>query len=336
MTAGCTVNSSMSRHAAATLVVAALTGASIPTHAQTETYPAKPIRLLVPSPPGGSNDGVARVVSTGLNQSLGKPIVIDNRAGGGGIIASELVARARPDGYTLLFAYAAFTITPYINAKLPYDILKDFAPISEVADQPLFIVVHPSVPASTVKELIALSKSKPGGLMVGFTQPGSSTHLAAEIFKMKTDTTKSITSVSYKGGGAAQIALLSGEVQISFLTATAIMSQLKSGKIKVIATSAAKRVSYLPDTPTFEEAGVSGVEVTPWQGLLAPTGTPRAIIGQLHGEVVRLLKRTELHERLAGLGASPVGSSPAEFRAKLERELREFGKIIPALGLQRQ
>jgi len=318
------------------LMAAMLLGAPSVAQAQTDAYPGKPIRLLVPSPPGGSNDGVARIVSAALNQSLGRPIVIDNRAGGGGIIASELVAHARPDGYTLLFAYAAFTTTPFLQANIPYDVLKDFAPISEVADQPLFIIVHPSVPANTIKELIALSKAKPGGLMAGFTQMGSSTHLATEIFKLKTDTTKSITSVSYKGGAAAQIALLSGEVQISFATATATMPQIKTGKIKVIATSAPQRLRYLPDVPTFDEAGVTGVEASPWQGLLAPAATPRAIVNQLHAEVVKLLKRPETLDRLAALGADPVGSSPAEFRAKLERELKMFGKIIPALGLTRQ
>lgn len=305
-------------------------------HAQPESFPAKPIRLLVPSPPGGSNDGVARIVSTALNQSLGRPIVIDNRSGGGGIIASEIVARARADGYTLLFAYAAFTTTPFLQANLAYDVLKDFAPISEVADQPLFIILHPGVQANTVKELVALSKAKPGSLMVGFTQMGSSTHLAAEIFKLRTDTVKHITSISYKGGAAAQIALLSGEVQIAFATATAILPQLKSGKIKVIATSAAKRVRYLPEVPTFDEAGVSGVESSPWQGLLAPAGTPPAIVNLLHTEVVKLLKRPEHVDRLAALGADPVGSSPAAFRAKLERELNTFAKLIPALGIKPQ
>ena len=312
-----------------------LLGVPAVTHAQIEPYPSKPIRVLVPSPPGGSNDGVARIVSASLNQSLGRPIVIDNCAGGG-VIASELVARAHADGYTLLFAFAAFTITPFLHIKPPYDVLRDFAPISEIADQPLFLVVHPSVAANTIKELVALSKAKPGGLLAGFTQPGSSTHLAAEIFKLKTDTAQSIHSVSYKGGAAAQIALVSGEVQVSFLTATATLPQLKSGRIKAIATSASKRVHYLPDVPTFEEAGVAGMEASPWQGLLAPAGTPRAIITLLHAEVVKLLKHRETVDRLAALGADPVGSSPAQFRAKLERELQVFGKMIPALGLKPQ
>ena len=302
--------------------------------AQADAYPSKPIRLLVPSPPGGSNDGVARVVANGLAPTLGKNIVIDNRAGGGGVIASELGARARPDGYTMLFAYAAFTTTPFIRASLPYDVLKDFAPVSEVADQPLFVALNAAVPANSVAELIALSRAKPGGLMAGYTQMGSSTHLATEIFKLKTDTGKTITSVSYKGGAAVQFALLSNEIQISVITATSMLPQLKTGKIRVIATSARKRVKYLPEVPTLAESGVTGVDVSPWQGILAPAGTPRAIIDLWHGEIVKLLKRPDTLERLAGLGADPVGSSPAQFRAKLERELSEFGKLIPSLGIQ--
>ncbi len=318
----------------ALVIAAAAAIATSHAWAQSDSYPARPIRLLVPSPPGGSNDGVARIVANGLSPALGKNIVIDNRAGGGGVIASELAARARPDGYTLLFAYAAFTTTPFIRASLPYDVLKDFAPISEVADQPLFVTVNGAVPASSLKELVALAKSKPGGLMAGFTQMGSSTHLATEILKLKTDTAKAITSVSYKGGAAVQLALLSGEIQVSVLTATSMLGPLKTGKIKVIATSAKQRVKYLPDVPTLTESGVSGVEVSPWQGILAPAGTPRPIIDLLHAEIVKLLKRPEALERLNALGGDPVGSSPAEFRAKLERELKEFGRIIPALGIQ--
>ena len=315
-------------------IATALLGSAAPSAwCQSEPYPARPIRLLVPSPPGGSNDGVARVLSAGLSPVLGKNVVIDNRAGGGGVIASELAARARPDGYTLLFAYAAFTTTPFIRANLPYDVLRDFAPISEVADQPLFVTVNVALPANSIKELLALAAAKPGSLMAGFTQMGSSTHLATEIIKLKTGTAKTITSVSYKGGAAVQMALLSGEVQISVLTATSMLPQLKTGKIKVLATSASKRVKYLPEVQTLAEAGITGVEVSPWQGILAPAGTPRAIIDLLHAEIVKLLKRPETLERLAALGGDPVGSSPTEFRAKLERELKEFGKIIPALGI---
>lgn len=318
------------------ITVSVLSLASAALHAQIDPYPSKPIRFLVPSPPGGSNDGVARVIANGLSAAFGKSIVVDNRAGGGGVIASDLGARARPDGYTLLFAYAAFTSTPFLTANLPYDVRKDFLPISEIADQPLFVTVNPSVPANSIKELVALAKSKPGGLNAGFTQMGSSTHLGTEILKLKTDTVKAITSVSYKGGAAAQIALLSNEIQISVMTATSMLPLMKAGKIKALATTAPKRKPYLPDVPTLEESGVERIELSPWQGMLAPAGTPKVIVDRLYKEIADLLKRPDTVERLAALGADPVGSSPAEFRAKLERELALFAKVIPTLGIKPQ
>ena len=214
--------------------------------------------------------------------------------------------------------------------------LRDFAPITEIANQPLLLAVNPSVPANTVKELIALSKAKPGGLTAAYTQIGSATHLATEIFKLKTDTTKSIVSVSFKGGASGQMALLSGEVQVAMATATSTMPQIKSGKVRVIATSATKRLPYLPDVPTFEEAGVSGINVVVWQGLLVPARTPRPIVNRIYEEVRQMLKQPDTLERLAALGSDPVGSSPAEFAAKLKRELEEFGKVIKALGLKPQ
>lgn len=325
------------RAARYTLVVGLAVGlTAAPLCAQVEPYPSKPIRFLVPSPPGGSNDGVARVVAQGLSAALGKSIVVDNRAGGGGVIASDLGARARPDGYTLLFAYAAFTSTPFLAANLPYDVRKDFIPISEIADQPLFVTINPSVPANSIKELLALAKSKPGGLNAGFTQMGSSTHLGTEIFKLKTDTVKAITSVSYKGGAAVQVALLSNEIQISVMTTTSMLPLLKTGKIKALATTAAKRKAYLPDVPTLEESGVERIDLAPWQGILAPAGTPKPIVDRLYKEIVAMLKRPEITERLAALGADPVGSSPAEFRAKLDRELALFAKVIPSLGIKPQ
>jgi tripartite-type tricarboxylate transporter receptor subunit TctC len=297
-------------------------------------YPARALRLIVPSPPGASNDAIARLVSGGLSRSFDKPVVVDNRAGGGGIIAAELVARAPADGHTLLFAYAAFTTAPFLQQKLPYDSVSDFAPITEIANQPLLLVVHASVPVNTVKELIALCKARPNSLTAGHTQVGSATHLTTEIFKIRTDTVKSLVSVSYKGGAAAQVALLSGEIQVAFATTTSAIPQLKTGKVKAIATSAAKRLPYLPDVPTLGEAGLPGFEAGAWQGVLAPAGTPRAIIDRLHSEIVSLLKESDTRQRLAALGSDPVGSTPAEFKAKIQRELQEFEKIIKALGLK--
>jgi len=304
--------------------------------ASSSDYPSRPIRLLVPSPPGGSNDGVARVVANELNRSLGQPVVVDNRAGAGGVIAADLVARSTPNGYTVLFAYATFTTAPFLNAKLPYDSMKDFLPITEIANQPLLLAVNQNVPVNTVQELIALAKSKPGGLVAGFTQVGSATHLTTEIFKQNTGTIKNILAVSYKGGGPAQTALLSGEAQISFTTVTATLPQVKAGRIKVIATTAPERLPYLPNVPTFKESGVSGLEISPWQGLMVPTGTSRAIVNRLHSEVVKLLKLPETKQRLAGIGSDPIGSSPEEFTAKIMREMQESEKIIKAIGLKPQ
>lgn len=297
-------------------------------------YPSRPIRLLVPSPPGGSNDGVARIVANGLSRTLGRNVVVDNRPGGGGIIAAETVARALPDGHTLLFAYAAFTTTPFLASNLPYDVMRDFAPITEIANQPLILVAHPSVQANTVKELIALAQSRPGGLTAAHTQIGSATHLATELFRLKTGTTKTILAVSYKGGGPAQIALLSGEAQISLATVTSSLPQIKSGKLKPIATSAPKRLPYMPEVPTFEEQGLTGIDVTVWQGLLAPARTPRPIVERIYTEVKQLLSERETLQRLTALGSDPLGSTPAEFGAKLERELQTFGKLIGMLGLK--
>jgi len=297
-------------------------------------YPIKPIRLIVPSPPGASNDGVARIVANGVTNSLGRPIIIDNRSGGGGIIASELVARSRPDGYTILLAYAAFTTTPFLQSNLSYDVARDFSPITEIANQPLFLLTNSNFPARNVKELIAFSKSISGGIMAGFTQPGSSTHLATEIFKLKTGTTKTITSVSYKGGAPVQVALMSGEVQMSFATATSTLPQMNSGKIRVIATSAIKRLSYAPDVPTLTEEGVLNLNAAPWQGLLVPSGTSNAIVLKIYNEVATFLKSKDAHNKLSLLGADPVASTPEEFREKIINELNEFGQIIRTIGLK--
>jgi tripartite-type tricarboxylate transporter receptor subunit TctC len=213
---------------------------------------------------------------------------------------------------------------------------KDFAPISQIADQPLFVVINATVPAASIRELIALARAKPESLRAGYTQLGSATHLATEIIKLKSNTVKSITSVSYKGGGAVQIALISNEIQISVMTATSMLPQLGTGKVKVVATLASKRVRTLPDVPTLDESGITGIEMSAWQGLLAPAGTPQTIIRTLHAEIVKLLKRPEILDRLGALGGDAVGSSPAEFAAKLARELKEFARVIPTLGLTQQ
>jgi tripartite-type tricarboxylate transporter receptor subunit TctC len=295
-------------------------------------YGSRPIRLVVPVAAGGGTDVIARLIATGLGESAGLQMIVDNRGGAGGVIGSETVARATPDGYTLLFAYASHTTMPFI-AKVPYDAYSDFAPVTQVAVQPLVLIVHPSLPVNSVKELIALAKSTPKGLNAGIATPGSAGHLATELFKLRTGTSGGIVSVIYKGTSATQVALLSGEVQLLFVSTPSAMPYLKSGKVKMLATSSRKRIAYLPDLPTFAELGVP-VEASPWQGIFGPAKMPRAIVMRLYGEVAKLLKQPAMIERLAAAGSEPVGSTPEEFAAKIKQELQEFGKLIPGLGIK--
>jgi len=303
---------------------------------QTGDYPNRPLRLVVTSAPGGGVDTAARVVAHGLNLGLGRTVVVDNRPGGGGIIAAETVVRASPDGYTLFFTSSGHVSAPYLHKKLSYDVEKDFAPITQIGMQPLILVAHSSVAANNVKELIALSKAKPGGLTMGYSQIGTATHLAAELFKLKSGTDKTILSVGYKGSAAAQIALLAGEVQLSSVTLTPMIPFIKSGKIKALAVTGKQRAPAAPDTPTFEESGVFGVDITSWQGLLAPAATPRPLVRRLHAEVVKLLKLPESAARLTAAGIDPVGSTPEEFEAMIRRELVEIGKVFKAIGFKAQ
>ena len=295
-------------------------------------YGSRPIRLVVPVAAGGGTDVIARLLAAGLGESAGLQMIVDNRGGAGGVIASETVARAIPDGYTLLFPYASHTTMPFL-AKVPYDAYSDFTAVTQVAASPLVLIVHPSLPVNNVKELIALAKSTPKGLTAGIATPGSAGHLATELFKLRTGTTSGIVSVIYKGSGATQVAMLSGEVQLTFVSTPSAMSYLKSGKVKMLATSSRKRIAYLPELPTFAELGVP-VEASPWQGILGPAKMPRAIVMRLYGEVAKLVKQPNIIERLAVAGSEPVGSTPEEFAAKIRQELQEFAKIIPGLGIK--
>lgn len=295
-------------------------------------YGSKPIRLVVPTAPGGGVDITARIVAKGLADTSGLRIVVDNRSGAGGVIGSDMVARSAPDGYTLLFAYAAFTTTPFMT-KVPYDAYRDFSPITLVATNPLLVEVNPSLPVANVKELIALAKSRPKGISAGIATSGSGGHVAMEIFKLRTGTTDSITSVIYKGGEPAQIALISNEVQLVFGGVPTSMQHVKSGKVKVLATLAKKRLPQFPDVPTLAELGIP-VDVTPWYGMLGPAKMPRAIVMRLYSEIAKVVKLPDVIERLAATGADPVASTPEEFSAKIKQELDDFGKLIPALGMK--
>jgi tripartite-type tricarboxylate transporter receptor subunit TctC len=306
--------------------------ATAQTGSQQNNYPDRPIRLVVPVPVGGSTDIVARIVAGKLAQFLQQQIVIDNRAGAGGIIGTELVARATPDGYTLLFAYASHTITPFLGGKVAYNPALDFAAVSQVTTQPLVLTVNVALPVSSVKELIALARAKPGEIRAAAPGMGGTGHIATEIFKLETGV--DIPTIIYKGGGPAQLALLQGESHLVFASAGAAMPQIKSGRVKVLATSSAQRLPYLPDVPTFAEAGLPGVSVNPWQGILAPAKTRRAIIDKLQRAVVSVLKQSDTLERLLATGSDPVGGTPEALDAKIRKELDYFGRVIKSANIR--
>jgi len=318
---------------AATLVQLALAGG---VHAQPSSapgsYPEKPVRVIVPVAPGGGTDLIARVVMGKLTEAMGGPFVIDNRAGAGGILGNEIVARSQPDGYTLLFTYAAHTIVPFIYSKIPYDVYKDFTPITMVGAQPLLLALHPSVKANTVQELIAEAKAKPRALNVALATPSSSGALAAELFKMLTHT--EMVSVPFKGGAPAMTALLGGEVQLIFGTPPVVMPFVKSGKVKVIGVTGKERVRYLPDVPTLIESGVRDFNTAPWQGIIAPAKTPPAIIDKLYRQTLEILKTSYVRERFDAAGTEVVGSSPKEFGELIRRELEQNRKVIKAVGMK--
>ena len=295
-------------------------------------YPDKPIRVIVPVAAGGGTDIIARIVMSKVAEGMGATIVIDNRAGAGGILGNEIVAHSQPDGYTLLFTYAAHTIVPFIYRKVPYDVYKDFAPVTMAGSQPLLLAVNSSVKANTVQELIALAKAKPNELNVALATPSSSGALAAELFKILTNT--QMVSVPFKGGAPALTAMVSGEVQLIFTTPPTVMPYIRGGKVRVLGTSGKDRVPYLPEVPTLAEAGIKDFNTAPWQGLIAPAGTPPAIIDKLYRQVGEMLKTPYAQERFTAAGTDVVGSSPKEFGELIRRELAQNSKVIKAVGMR--
>ena len=314
------------------IAFALLSGASLVANAQSEaqsrSYPERPIRLILPIAAGGATDIVARLVSNELNKSFGQPVVIDNRPGGDGIVGSQAVARATPDGYTLLFALSSHTTTPFLHDNMPYDAFKDFAAITEVATQPMVLLVNPSLSSRSVGELVALAKSSPRGINAGHA--GGVGQMATEILKMRAGIERSVVSIGYKGGAQSMTALLSGETQFAFVGAGTAMGFIKPGKLLVIATAGQKRSSFFPDITTVSESGLANMDIAAWQGVLAPAATPRAVVNRLNVEIVKLLKLPEVMERLAATGSEPVGSSPEQFSAKIKQQLDDFGPIIKA------
>jgi tripartite-type tricarboxylate transporter receptor subunit TctC len=306
--------------------------AAAPAGAREGYYPDRPIRLVIPVSVGGGTDIVGRVIAGKLTQVLQQPVVVDNRSGAGGVIGTDMVAKAAPDGYTLLFAYASHTIIPFLGAPVPYDPSRDFAAVAQVTSQPLVLTVTPSLPVSSVKELIALARAKPGQIRAGGPGLGGTGHIAAEILRLEAGIDMPV--IVYKGGGPAQLGLMQGEVHLIFATSAAAMSQIKNGRVKVLATSSPQRLPYLPDVPTFAESGLPGIRVSPWQGILAPARTPRSVIDRLHRAVATLLTQPDAVERLTTNGSDIALSSPQELDAKIVKELEYFSRIIRAANIK--
>jgi tripartite-type tricarboxylate transporter receptor subunit TctC len=311
--------------------LAAACGIAVPSTAQ--DYPVKPLRLLVPFPPGGGNDILARTVAQHLTQINGQQIIVDNRGGAGGLIGAELAARAVPDGYTIFLASIGnLAFTPALHAKLPYDPIKDFAPVTRLATSAFLLVVTPSVPAKSVKELIALAKAKPGSLNYASAGQGSSLHLTAEIFKLATAT--DLVHVAYKGSAPALTDLIAGQVQLMFGTMPATLPMAKSGKLRALGVSGAKRAAAAPEVPTIAEAGVAGFDVLNWYGITLPSGTPPAIVRKLNQNLLAALATPAMNEALFTQGLEAAGGTPAAFGDFIKSEMVKYAKVVKAANIR--
>jgi len=312
------------------LLIAAACLLAAPAFAQ--NWPARPVRIIVPFPPGGGVDFVARLLAQGLSEQLGSGFVVDNRPGAAGMLGSEAAARAAPDGYTLLITPPEVAIDPSIRAKLPYDPLKDFVTISQLTSGQFMLAASPSVPVKTVPELIALAKAKPGQLNYGHSGTGSINHLKGELLQSMTGIRWE--NVPFKGAGPAIGAVMSGDIQFVFASVTGLVSLAKSGKVRAIAVSGNKRFAELPDVPTIGES-VPGYVVTGWYGLFAPAGTPAEIVRRLQAEAAKALTTPEAKDKLVRSGNEPVVSSPEEFNAFLRAEIAKWAKVIQTSGLKK-
>src|SRR5438067_7116608 len=301
--------------------------------ADTSPYPNKPVRILVPFPPGGPADALARIVGDKLAQSLEQPFVIENKPGAGGNIGMEQGAKAPADGYTLTLAPVGnLTIAPALYSKLPYDAAKDYAPITVLATVPNILITAPTVPAKTVRELITLAKARPGTLNFASPGNGSGAHLAGELFKSMAGI--DIVHVPFNGVGPAMTAVLSGNVQMFFAQSSTALQYVHSGKVTALGVASANRIAAAPELPTLAEAGLDNFEVTSWYGLVAPAGTPAPVVERLHAEIVKALAAADVREKLAALGAEPVGNSPSEFAAMQKNEAARWTKLAKEANLR--
>jgi tripartite-type tricarboxylate transporter receptor subunit TctC len=308
-------------------------GIIVVTPAFAQNYPTRQIEIMVPFVAGGTTDNIARVIAQRFTQSWSQTVIVNNRPGAGSTIGTAVVAKAPADGHTLLATTFAFAVAPALQ-KVSFDPIKDFAPITELASLPMMLVVHPSLPVKNLKEFIALAKSSPKGLDYASSGPGTSTHLAAEMFKSMAKV--NLVHVPFKGNADVYNALLGGHIKVHFSLVPSAINHVRAGKLRPIAIASSKRLSYLPGLPTIAESGFPDYEISSWQGMLAPGGTPRNVIGKINGELLALLKTPAMRQRMEREGADPVGSSPEDFAKRVKSEVLKWSKVAKDAGLTKK
>ncbi len=299
---------------------------------QSPPYPNRPIRLIVPYPPGGAIDPIARTIVQKLDETWGQPVVVDNKPGAGTIIGTEIVAKAAPDGYTVILVATSFTVNPAMYSKLPFDPVNDFAPISLVASFPMMLVVNPQVPVNSVKELIDYLKARPGQINFSSIGNGTTQHLAGELFKSMAGV--NMVHVPYKGSGPSMMSVVSGETSVTIESMFLLSPQVKAGRLRALAGAGTKRASLAPNLPTMSESGIPGYDVSTWVGLLAPTGTPPEVVQKWQQQIARILQVPEVRERQISQGVDPVGSTPEYFAEFIKTEMTKWGKVVKQAGIK--
>jgi len=322
----------MSSRRLAALVICCATVITTEGSAAEQPYPVRPIRVIVPYPPGGPNELITRTIGEHVAKTLGQPLVVDNRAGAASIVGTELAARAAPDGYTLLMGTFAFAVTPSLHEKLPYDALRDFAAVAMVGSSLLVLVVQPDLPVTSVKELIALARARPGELNYASSGGGSASNLGAVLFQSLSGVR--MTSITYKGAAQSLSAVVAGEIQLTFNSIPPAMPHIKSGRLRVLAVSAAQRTAVLPDVPTIAEAGVPGYELNSWYGVLAPGRTPKTIVTKLHDVITAAVRAADTRERFTAVGLEPATMTPAEFAGYMASEIEKWSRVVRQSGLR--
>lgn len=301
--------------------------------AHAQTYPAKPVRIVVPFPAGGPTDVVARVLAPRLSEALGQPVIVENRGGAGGTIGTELVAKSAPDGYTILAGtVGGLAVSPTLNPKLGYNTLRDLAPVTQLVNVSYIVTLHPSVPARSLKELLALAKARPGKLNYGTAGNGTGPHLAGELMNMMAGV--KIVHVPYKGSAPAQTALLSGEVDMNFENTLLVLPHIRSGRLRALAATGVTRSKLLPDLPTVAEAALPGFGASGWYGMMAPIGVSKDIIGRLNAELTRLLRAPEIADRLNNMAAEPAPSTPEQFGTFIRAEIDKWAKVVKVANMK--